>query len=236
MDSFMLINGLVNKEIELLIPFIKEPWKEFTLSEIKQITGIKSHHYAYDGMKKFSESGLIETEKKGNTNIYKLSYENEDYDLFILAENLIKEKNTQIPSEVLRKITDKIKEKFYILLVTGSYALGKQTKKSDLDIAIIIPDNSEKKHFDIALKEGELTIPEVHGHVFTETEFYKMLVNKEYNYGKECAKNHILIYGVENYYKILMEALENGFKIKDVPKKSKKRNIHSRATSKNLKK
>ena len=69
-----------------------------------------------------------------------------------------------------------------------------------------------KKPFEIALNEGELTIPEVHGFVFTEEEFFKMLINKEFNYGKECSKNHIIIQGTNAYYKILLRGLQNGFK------------------------
>ena len=57
-----------------------------------------------------------------------------------------------------------------------------------------------------------MTIPEVHGFVFTEEEFYLMLTNKEFNYGKEFAKNHIIIYGINAYYRILLRGLQNGFK------------------------
>jgi hypothetical protein len=62
------------------------------------------------------------------------------------------------------------------------------------------------------LKEGELMQPEVHGFVFSEKELYQMLTNEEYNYGKEIAKKHILWYGTESYYKIILKSLKNGFK------------------------
>jgi len=81
-----------------------------------------------------------------------------------------------------------------------------------LDIAIIIPNSESKKEYEIALKEGELMIPEVHGYTFTKDEFYQMLVNDEFNYGKEAARKHILFCGGEQYYKILFEAMKHGFK------------------------
>ena len=81
-----------------------------------------------------------------------------------------------------------------------------------MDVAIIIPASESKKSYEIALKEGELMIPEVHGFVFTQEEFYLMLINKEYNYGKEIARKHMIICGAESYYKILFEAMRNGFK------------------------
>ncbi|RLG14791.1 MAG: hypothetical protein DRN71_02665 [Candidatus Nanohalarchaeota archaeon] len=211
MDRTIQNTGQLKKEIALLIPFIKEPWKDFTLSEIKTITKNKSHHYVYEALEKFSKS-ILKKEMRGNTNIYKINENTKDLDNFTLAEISLKERNTQIPIKVIQQIQDKIKDSFYTLLVTGSYAKNKQTKSSDLDIAIIISNQMNKKPYEIALKEGELTIPEVHGFVFTEDEFYEMLINKEFNYGKECAKNHIIIHGITAYYKILLRSLQNGFK------------------------
>ncbi len=212
MDRTIQNNGQLKKEIVLLIPFIREPWKDFTLSEIKTITKNKSHHYVYEALEKFSNKTILRKEMRGNTNIYKINENAKELDYFTLGEIAIKEKNTQIPYNIIQQIQNKIKSSFYTLLVTGSYTKGKQAKTSDIDIAIIIPNKSEKKPYEIALNEGELTMPEAHGFVFTEDEFYLMLVNKEFNYGKECAKNHILIYGIDTYYKILLRGLQNGFK------------------------
>lgn len=209
-DSSIHESGQLKKEIEILVPFIKEPWKDFTLTEIKTATKNKSHHYVYEALEKFSKT-ILKKEKRGNTNIYKINENAKELDHFILAEAVLKQKNRHIPYKVVRQIENKIKTSFYTLLITGSYAKNKQTKASDLDIAIIIPKGS-KKAFEIALKEGELTIPEVHGFVFTEEEFYRMLINKEFNYGKECAKNHIIVHGMSSYYKILLRGLQNGFK------------------------
>ena len=211
MDRTIHNSGQLKKEIALLIPFIKEPWKDFTLSEIKALTKNKSHHYVYEALEKFSKS-ILKKEMRGNTNIYKINENTKDLDYFTLAEISLKERNTQIPIKVIQQIQNKIKDSFYTLLVTGSYAKNKQTKASDLDIAIIISNQMNKKPYEIALKEGELTIPEVHGFVFTEEEFYQMLINKEFNYGKECVKNHIIIHGINAYYKILLRGLQNGFK------------------------
>lgn len=212
MDRTIQKNGQLKKEIALLIPFIRYPWKDVTLSEIKTLTKNKSHHYVFEALDKFAQKTIIKKEMRGNTNIYKLNERTQILDYFIMAELSIKEKSTHLPIKVIQQIQEKIKEAHYTFIVTGSYAQNKQKVNSDLDIAIIIPNDKNKKPFEIALKEGELTIPEVHGFVFTEEEFYQMLINNEFNFGKECAKNHILIYGLEPYYKILLRGLQNGFK------------------------
>ena len=59
--------------------------------------------------------------------------------------------------------------------------------------------------------ESELMTPEAHPYVFTQSQFYEMLINKEENYGKEIARNNLIVTGGKQYYKILMEAIENGF-------------------------
>jgi len=204
---------LTKKEIILLKPFVKEPWKSFTLSEIKAISKNKSHHYVYDSLDKFSREGILKVNKRGNTNLYSIDSNREgNINYLTLAEFMIKEERADLPYKNLFKIIEKIKSNFFSFLITGSYAEGKQKKTSDIDVIIIIPDSDSKKPCEIALKEGELMIPEVHGFVFTQEEFYLMLVNKEFNLGKEAVKKHIILYGAEAYYKILLGAIENGFK------------------------
>ena len=54
MDRTIQNSGQLKKGIALLLPFIKEPWKDFTLTEIKSITKNRSHHYVYNSLEKFS--------------------------------------------------------------------------------------------------------------------------------------------------------------------------------------
>ncbi len=213
MDRITPKSGLVKRELLLLTPFLKEPTKEFTHTEIKEISKNKSHHYVFEALKKFTQLQILIEKRRGNTNIYFLNPENkQNLHYLSFVESLLKEKRTDIPSKNIIKITEKIRSHFYILLIGGSYAEAKQKPTSDLDIAIIIPTNETKKPYEIALKEGDLMIPEVHGYVFTQEEFFQMLINKEFNYGKELIRKHIVCYGAEIYYKILFEAMKHGFK------------------------
>lgn len=210
MDKTIPKYGLIKNELFLLKPFIKEPWREFTLTEIKKITKNTSHHYVFESLKRFTQLSIITEKRRGNTNIYAINPNNHDLHYLISIEYLLKEQRKDIPYKNLKQI--KIKNPFYILLIGGSYAEGKQKPTSDLDIAIIIPNSEDKKKYQIVLKEGELMIPEIHGYIFTVEEFNQMLVNEEFNYGKELARKHIIYYGAEQYYKILFEAMKNGFK------------------------
>lgn len=212
MDKTIHKNGLYKQELLLLRPFIKEPWKEFTLTEIKTITKNRSHHYVFEALKKFTRLGMITENKKGNTNVYAIKPENQDLYYLSFIESVLKEKRNDIPYRNILQITAKIKNPFYILIIGGSYAEARQKPASDLDIVFIIPNKDDKKIYKIALKEGELMIPEIHGYIFTVDEFSQMLLNGEFNLGKELARKHIIYYGAEQYYKILFEAMKNGFK------------------------
>ncbi len=194
----------------LLKPFIKEPWREFTLTEIKKITKKTSHHYVFEGLKRFTKLNIITEKKRGNTNIYSINPENQDLHYLAGAEAFLKEQRKNIPYKNLKQL--KIKHPFYTLIIGGSYAENKQTPASDLDIGIIIPNSESKKLYQVALKAGELMMPEIHGYVFTVEEFYQMLINSEFNYGRELARKHIIYYGAEQYYSILFKAMKHGFK------------------------
>ncbi len=212
-DNIPQKSGFTKKQLDILRIFAKEPWKQFTITDAKQITKIKSHHYVYEALKAFTEKGILREEIKGKTGIYSVNCDSDsNIEYFAFVEHSIKEERKDIPLSNLKQIQNKIKSPFYSTIIGGSYAEKKQKPTSDLDVAIIIPASESKKSYEIALKEGELMIPEVHGFIFTEDEFYLMLINKEYNYGKEIARKHVIICGAESYYKILFEAMRNGFK------------------------
>ena len=213
MDRLVHKSGLMKKEFMLLKPFIKEPWKELTLTDIKRSTGTKSHHYAFEALKKFAAMGILNEKKMGKANVYSVNAKGMlGISYLSLMESVLRDERKDIPYGNLLRMTEKIKSPFFSVLVGGSYAERKQRPTSDLDIAMIIPNGEDKRIYETALKAGELMIPEVHGFVFNQEEFYLMLTNKEFNYGKELAKKHIIVYGGEPYYRILLEAIDNGFK------------------------
>src|SRR3989338_5294678 len=114
-------------------------------------------------------------------------------------ENLLKERNLKVLDTRLQEI----KNPFYIALVFGSYAAGKQTKQSDIDLCIVTD------HEDIRKKAGQiirtLALP-IHYLDFSTQEFISMLKTTEENVGKEIMKKNILLQGVEDFYRIVSYA------------------------------
>jgi predicted nucleotidyltransferase len=222
-DRIIHKSGIRENELLILQQFIQEPTNNFTLTEIKNQTGNKSHHYIFEALNKFEEKKVITKTKRGNTNIYALNPENQELIFLITEEYFMKEKRKEIPYKNIKQVTDKINNSFYTLIIGGSYAEETQKEASDLDVAFIIPNSDDKTPYKTALKEGELMVPEIHGHVFTEDEFHLMLTNQEFNLGKELAKKHVIYCGAEAYYRLLFKAIKNGFKSNYVFQKGQNR-------------
>lgn len=103
----------------------------------------------------------------------------------------------------LKKIIEQAKSSFFILLVFGSYA--KQPRKdSDLDLLIITLNQKQatimEKHVSSVARTSLIKIHET---IITEKSFISMLSKKELNVALEAKRKHILIYGLENYYKLI---------------------------------
>jgi len=207
---------MLKKEYEILLQFIKEPWKRLTFKEVKILSKKKSESYVYNSLKKFVKENILKEEKAGNVILYYLdldSLKTQIYTGFISEKTAWSQRH--IPYKDLQKIAKEIPTEFYIFIVTGSYARNKQKENSDLDIVIIVDDSVEPKKIYAQIKLAcELNIPEIHPYVFKRSEFIQMLLNNEANYGKEIVKNNFIFYGGEVYYRLLNEAIENGFNSK----------------------
>lgn len=204
---------MLKKEYEIFAQFVKFPWQRFTFKEIKKLSGKKSDGYVYDALKRFVVSGSLKEEKAGNVVLYSLNVESlrtQSYAGFIAEYMAWNEK--QIPYRDLEKVALKIPTDFYIFIITGSYAKNCQKKGSDIDIVIIVDDNIEPKRVYSELKYAcEMNIPPIHLYVFKRSEMLSMLSDKKANYGTEIARNNLILFGGENYFKIMSEAMKSGF-------------------------
>ncbi len=204
---------MLREQHQLLKEFVFKPWKKFTFKEIKTLSKKKSESYVYDSLKNFVKEGILNEEKAGNVILYSLnlsSLKTQMYAGFIAG--YIAWDSKHLPFKDIAKITSKL-GKIEPFIITGSYAKNKQTQGSDIDIVIIIDDSqSPQTHYARLNQICELNIPPIHLYVFTRSEFLKMLTNKELNYGKEIARNNLILAGGEEYFNIMNEAIQNGFK------------------------
>ena len=204
---------MLKKEYELLIPFIRGPWKNRTFKDIKKLCKKTSESYVYNALKRYVKEEILSEEKAGNVILYSLNISNPKAQVYagFIAEH-IAWKTKHLPFDLIKKVIEKIPTTYFTFIITGSYARNKQKETSDVDIVIIVDDKAETKHIQAQIHYTcELSIPHGHLYVFKKSEFLEMLLNNEANYGKEISINNLILYGGAEYYNIMCEAIKNGF-------------------------
>ncbi len=121
------------------------------------------------------------------------------------------DKNTQDSIKILESEIDKYTH-LYSMVIFGSYADKTQTKKSDLDIAIITQDKKQEKNINIALNTAKnRSLLEIDAHIITEDEFMQMLLADYENLGKQIARKNHPVHNINIFYKIIRKGIKHGF-------------------------
>lgn len=204
---------LTKEELKIIDLFRKNLFKDYTIKEITKKTGKKSYSWVFQAIKKLNLLKIVQMKKKGHSNLCSINITNNLSLSYLALLELFQANSKKLPEKNIAQLIDSIPLAYFTFLITGSYAEGKVTKKSDLDIVLLVEDGVEtKKILNILKNKGELMVPEVHPYVFTKSEFLAMLLAEEENYGKMVFRNRLIIFGAENYYSILKTAIKNGFK------------------------
>ena len=201
---------MLKKSYQVLDVFVTNPTITYLFGDVKGHIGSKSESYTYNSLKSFVKEGILTKDKRGGVAFYKIADSPKAISFLSMAAEYKAWNRKGIPINNIIEVIKKAKINFLTLVITGSYVKRKQTAKSDLDLVLIVPNDVKK--VTARLKQFcELSIPEIHLYVFTDDEFKLMLLDEKHNYGKEIVKNSLIFYGAEAYYKIMFEAMKNGF-------------------------
>lgn len=90
--------------------------------------------------------------------------------------------------------------RFYILVLFGSRASGKEKQDSDVDLLLITPSRTMSEEYEATVnKTLELSPLEADVKVVTADDFEEML-NQRHSVGREAFENGIVLFGAEQYY------------------------------------
>ena len=147
----------------------------------------------------FEKRGIIKKEKKANLINITLNYKQEIFsDLKQIHLNLFLE----LPKKIQLAFNDflrELKEKPLISLIFGSYAKGKETKSSDLDLFVVGKvDSLEIK------KLGRNYGLDIQIFKVSFKDFSKMVRDKKEFFG-EVLENHILVRGEELFIREVLK-------------------------------
>ncbi len=151
-------------------------------------------------MQALIKSNIIRAKKIGQTVLCSINPAEFNEDIFNAEssrrEELLKNKDLS----ALYGYFKEVEEPFFILLLFGSYASGKNRKGSDIDLMLITDSEDIPKK----IKSKISLIPlKIHLTEFNSKEFVSMLKTTEFNVGKEAFYNNIILYGIEDYYRLI---------------------------------
>ena len=199
---------LTKEQLNIFSVFKKDIFAGLTFKQIKLQSRQKSNNIVQIALKEFQKQEIVKTKEIGDVTTYSLNINN---NLTLSYLNLINEseiKKSRIPKNALEDIQNRIfkRTELFILIIFGSYAKSEATKKSDLDIAVIVESERTKKEiapFLETIKRREV-IP-IDYHTFTRSEFLEMLKADFENVGKQIFKSSIIYYGYIQYCNLIKE-------------------------------
>jgi predicted nucleotidyltransferase len=204
---------LTPKQIKIFEAFLRMPYKELAYREIKEYSKKKSNSLIQKALSKFLAEDIVKKRNVGNIILYRINFENSlVYSYFNV---LITEKLPPLVRSSLRVIREELSGiQFASISIFGSYAEGKQKEKSDIDIAVFVNSQAEKRKCELSLKSAELkTLVNTDYYIFTKDEMLKMLKDKYENLGKQIARKHLAVHNPAIFYSIVQEGIDNGFKL-----------------------
>ncbi|MFH1365755.1 MAG: nucleotidyltransferase domain-containing protein [archaeon] len=194
-------------ELNIMNLFRKNIFLKKTIREISILLK-KDYPNTYNAIIELEKEGFLKIEKIGKSKVCSVELNQKTISLFsFLDEQESFEAN--IPN--MNKILDFKEFSDNLLLVTGSYVLGKQTKTSDIDLVLIVKEKAFEKQ---KLLENitSLMIPKFHALVFSYKDFIDMLLDKKPNLGKEILNKRLIFRNTIRYYNLIKEAIEHGFR------------------------
>lgn len=205
---------LTQEELKIVDFFRRNIFAEYTIRELMKKMSKGSYTWTYNAVEKLRKLGIIKVRQKGQSNLCSINLEDQKTLAYLsLLDEIEAYSKKGLPIENIKELIASLPIAFFTFIVTGSYAIGKQTPKSDLDIAVLVEDGVNTKDvLAYLVSKGLIMIPEVHPFVFSRSEFLQMLLDKQVNYGKLLFNKRLIASGAENYYSIIKEAINNGFR------------------------
>lgn len=197
---------LTKTQEQILAFLLGNPEQNFTIRGIAKKLN-KSYTLVYNNLSDLEKENIIRKEAVPPAQIVLLN-EFASTDIFVDIELKRKKTFLQKHSWVKLMLEDILDSAacFFILLVFGSYAKEKSTSKSDLDLLIITQDKKDIKEVENAIQRAYTKVKK--SPIFVDVNDFKEMVRnpRELNVGNEAKRNHIILYGAEEYYQLLKKA------------------------------
>jgi len=178
--------------VRMLELFLFFPEKNFYLREIARLVKENTNSVRLE-LKNLEKTGLIKKSKKGNMIFYEINKKSPIYEplkiIFMRTESLGKFLEKSLKNKNIK-----------YALVYGSFASGKETEDSDIDLLIVGSIKQSDIVDDISRFERKM-LREVNYVLWTEKEFKKRIKEKNHLIVDIAEKPVIMILGDENEFR-----------------------------------
>ncbi len=156
---------------------------------------------------KGEKEGIIFCKEIGRLKLCRLNFKSEK--IVSILHEVELDRFRKLPhaaQESFNSFIDDLKEKPLIAIIFGSFASGKQTKKSDLDVLLVFQRADSR-----LMKNTEASARKISGRTginiqpvsLSYEEFEKNILNKENEFMKDIKKNSFALRGLDIYLKII---------------------------------
>ncbi len=146
---------------------------------------------------------IITTEEVGRAKTIRINFQNPVIKSHLIVSSDEQKKEFLKKHPIINKIFNELNTEDIVLLF-GSYAKGKETEKSDIDILIINKDGKKTVSFS---KYELLFKKQINPISITKIEFKEMIRDKEENVGKQALKEHIILNNSEEFWEAVLNVI-----------------------------
>lgn len=194
----------MNAEKKILKFLIENNNQEFTINSISKKLDI-DYKNAYQAIMKLKN--ILNIKKVANLQMtsFNFCFNHKVLEIENLRrKNILKNKDVNLIYEDIISIN----YPFLIVLLFGS-RVNKTQKDSDIDLCIICDNQRITKKL---IDKLALLSLDIHTQSFSIKEFSSMLKLKENNLAKEIIRNNIILFGIEDYYKLIAKWMQKELK------------------------
>jgi len=195
---------LTKTQIEIMKIFVSKIDKRFSINEIAEFLK-KPYALIHRSMQELIKSKFVLADEK---KLLSLNYKDNLVELSFIESlrNRKKLKNEKSVSLFIKDCLNEINEDFFVFLIFGSFIEKK--KFNDLDIIIILDAQSKVELTEKVIKNIASNFSfKIDLQVISKESAYEMFSKREQiNILNESLNKHLIVFGGENYYKILSNA------------------------------
>lgn len=176
--------------------------KRFTMHELSKLVSIPYASF-YRTVQRMND--ILDVEVVGKAKTVRLKTRNPVVKAHLIVSSDEEKKEFLLKQPVIKKIVNEIETQDIVILF-GSYAKGKETEKSDVDL-LVVNKNGKKS---ISFSKYEVLFRKKINPLFiTAKEFKKMLQDKEENVGKQALKDHIILNNPEWFWGLVLNEIRS---------------------------